>query len=149
MKEYSYGVIPYKFDENGVSILLSKTSKRSEHGFVKGKIDFGETPKECTVREVFEEIGIRIDIVDLEEFVFQKNPKKDIGLYFINWEKYLDMEFKLAPKEIYSVEWFNIKKLTIVSKNQRKILTDIAVKFDKLNFIKSIKDFHAKNEILV
>ena len=38
MKEYSYGIIPYKFDNRGVSILLAKTSKNSEYGFIKGEL---------------------------------------------------------------------------------------------------------------
>lgn len=134
MKEFSYGIIPYKFDENGVSILLSKSSKKSDYGFVKGKIDFGETPKEAAVRETFEEIGISIDIDDLEGFVFQHNSRKDIGLYYINWEKYNSTDFKLDPRELYSVEWFNLSNLPKVSKNQRLILTDLFVKFNKINF---------------
>src|SRR5574344_72725 len=138
MKEYSYGIIPYRFDNHGVSILLAKTSKNSEYGFIKGKIDFNETPKECTVREVFEEIGVRINIDDLEEFVFQRNPKKDIGLFFINWEKYLNLKFKLAPKEIHSINWFSLNKIPSISKNQKKIVTDINIKFNKLNFLKQL-----------
>lgn len=138
MKEYSYGIIPYKFDNRGVSILLAKTSKNSEYGFIKGKIDFNETPKECTVREVFEEIGVKINIDDLEEFVFQRNPKKDIGLFFINWEKYLNLKFKLAPKEIHSINWFSLSELPSISKNQKKIVTDINIKFNKLNFLKQL-----------
>lgn len=138
MKEYSYGIIPYKFDNLGVSILLAKTSKNSEYGFIKGKIDFNETPKECTVREVFEEIGVKINIDDLEEFVFQRNPKKDIGLFFINWEKYLNLKFKLAPKEIHSINWFSLNKIPSISKNQKKIVTDINIKFNKLNFLKQL-----------
>ena len=138
MKEYSYGIIPYKFDNYGVSILLAKTSKNSEYGFIKGKIDFNETPKECTVREVFEEIGVKINIDDLEEFVFQRNPKKDIGLFFINWEKYLNIKFKLAPKEIHSINWFSLNKIPSISKNQKKIVTDINIKFNKLNFLKQL-----------
>ena len=94
--------------------------------------------KECTVREVFEEIGVKINIDDLEEFVFQRNPKKDIGLFFINWEKYLNLKFKLAPKEIHSINWFSLNKIPSISKNQKKIVTDINIKFNKLNFLKQL-----------
>lgn len=140
MKEYSYGIIPYKFNDKGVSILLSKSSKKSDYGFVKGKIDFAETPQECAVREVYEEIGVLIDITDLESFVFQKNQNKDIGLFYIHWDKYIDKNFKLNQKELYSLKWFNIKKIPKVSKNQRKTITDILIRFENVNF------WHRKNK---
>lgn len=134
MKEHSYGIIPYIFTDTGVSILLSKSSKKSDYGFVKGKIDFAETPRECAVREVYEEIGIKVNINELDTFVFQKNEKKDIGLFYIHWDNYLDMPFNLNQKELYSVGWFNIKKLPKISKNQRKIITEILIKFENFNF---------------
>ena len=134
MKAFSYGIIPYLINDNGVSIMLSKSSNKSDYGFVKGKIDSGETPKECATREVFEEIGVKIDIEDLESLVTQKNPKKDVGVFFINYQKYLDREINLATDELYSVEWFNISDLPKINKNQRLILTDIFVKFNKLDF---------------
>lgn len=134
MKEYSYGVIPYLFTNEGIYIMLSKSSKKSDYGFVKGKTDLGETAKETAVREVFEEIGVTISVDDLEDLVIQKNPRKDVGLYFINWEKYKDFEIKLDPRELYSTEWFKINNVPEVSKNQRLIITDVFIKFNKLNF---------------
>jgi 8-oxo-dGTP pyrophosphatase MutT (NUDIX family) len=135
MKAFSYGIIPYILSNKGVNIMLSKTSKTSDYGFIKGKIDKGETPKECTEREVFEEIGINIDIEDLENLVIQKNPKKNIGLFYINFDKYLNQEIKLQEKEIYSIDYFNIRDLPKISKNQRLILTNIIQRFGKIDYL--------------
>ncbi len=134
MKEYSYGIIPYLFNDNGVSILLSKSSKKSDYGFVKGKIDFAETPKECAIREVFEEIGVQTKLEHLESFIFQKNAKKNIGLFYINWDNYTNIPVNINKKELYSLEWFNIKKLPKIVKNQKLIITDILTKFENYNF---------------
>lgn len=134
MKAFSYGIIPYLINDNGVSIMLSKSSKKADYGFVKGKIDSGETPKECAVREVFEEIGVKINIKDLETMVEQKNHRKDIGVFFVNYDKYLKKKIKLAKKELYSVDWFNIQNLPTINKNQSLIVTEIFVKFNKINF---------------
>ena len=137
MKPFSYGIIPYLYDDRGVSILLSKTSKNSPtYDFIKGKIEFGETPIQCCNREVFEEIGIPIANCDLENLVIQKNKKKDIGLFFINWDRYKTFEFKLQKEEIYSLEWFNVSNIPEVSKNQRLLITPILERFNKLNFLK-------------
>ena len=136
MKTKSIGIIPYLITDKGVSILLMKASKKDQHyGFVKGKIEENETIKECCQREVKEEIGINISSSDLEHPIKQKNRKKDIILFYINWDKYIAQPFILEEKEVYKVEWFNISNLPLISKNQRLILTDIKVRFDKLNFI--------------
>jgi 8-oxo-dGTP pyrophosphatase MutT (NUDIX family) len=134
MKEKSYGVVPYIINADGTSIMVSKSSKKSDYGFVKGKIDKGETKRECAVREAFEEIGVEISIDDLENSFSQKNPKKDVRVYLVNWEKYKDSEIKLAEDELFCVEWFNIEQLPTIVKNQRLIITDLFVKFKRLDF---------------
>ena len=135
MKEKSIGIIPYLIDDLGVSILLMKSSPNvPQYDFIKGKIEFGETLKECCLREVKEEIGISILEDDLEKIAEQFNKKKDIGLYYINWDKYISIPFILEEREVYKVEWFNLNKLPSVSKNQRLILTDIKTRFNKINY---------------
>lgn len=134
MKAISYGIIPYLFTDDGISIMVAKSSSGMKaFDFIKGKIEDGETPIECCCREVFEEIGVIIQGEDLEDLVIQKNPKKDIGLYFLNWDKYATAEIDLDTDEIYSVNWFNVGKLPEISKNQRLILTKILERFNKLN----------------
>jgi len=135
MREFSYGIIPYLITDSGVSILLSRTSlKNTVYDFIKGKIEQGETKKDCVVREVKEEIGIDINQSDLDDYYFQRSKRKDIGLFLINWDKYIDTPFVLEEEEIVDVNWFNVGKLPEVSPNQRLILTDILVKFNKLNY---------------
>jgi 8-oxo-dGTP pyrophosphatase MutT (NUDIX family) len=135
MKAFSYGIIPYLFTDDGVSIMLSLSSSgMKSYGFVKGKIDPGETPKECCIREVFEEIGVEINIDDLEDLIIQKNPKKNVGLFYINWNKYSNIKIKLDTRELYSINWFNVSNLPTITKNQRLIISNIFVKFNKLNF---------------
>ncbi len=140
MRPFSYGIIPYLFTDKGVSIMVSKSWEGDEYyNFIKGKIEIGETEKECCKREVKEEIGVDISTDDLEELFIQKNPKKNIGLYLINWDIYSDCKIELDTTEIYSLEWFNVGKLPKISKNQRDILTDIMLKFNKLNYTQRIQ----------
>jgi len=135
MREFSYGIIPYLITDSGVSILLSRTSLKSNiYDFVKGKIEADETKKDCVAREVLEEIGITINQDDLDDYYFQRSKRKDIGLFLINWDKYIEIPFVLEEEEIADVTWFNVGKLPEVSPNQRLILTDILVKFNKLNY---------------
>ena len=134
MKEKSYGIIPYKIDfkKNEVKILLSKTHKQTDsYDFIKGKIEENETIKECVVREVEEEINVELNENELEDFILQKNKKKDIGLFFVNFNG-KDIDYSFFPnREIYELEWFNINNLPKISNNQSKIITYILQKFWK------------------
>lgn len=134
MKQFSYGVIPYILTEKGIKILLCKASKNADYGFVKGKINDNESKKECTVRETFEEIGVKIKVKDLEESFFQQNKKKDVTVYLVDWQKYKKKQIKLKKDELYAVNWFNLNNLPAMSKNQRLILTNLFIKFNKLDF---------------
>ena len=135
MKEKSYGIIPYKFTDIGVSILISKSSKNSDYGFVKGKIDKGESKKACAIRETFEEIGIKVKEKFLEDAFSQKNPKKDIKVYLVNWDNVKNKNISIATDELFSVEWYELSNLPTFVKNQRLILTDLFVKFNKIDFL--------------
>ncbi len=134
MKEFSYGIIPYLIADDGVRIMLSKSSYHDEeYGFVKGKIEPNETEEECCIREVSEEIGIKLSIDDLEESIVQKNTRKDIKLYYVNWQNYISDQLNLCEEEISSVKWFKVDSMPTVYKNQRNILTKIKQRFSKLH----------------
>jgi 8-oxo-dGTP pyrophosphatase MutT (NUDIX family) len=134
MKEFSYGIIPYLIADNGVSIMLSKSSYHDkEYGFVKGKIEPNETEEECCIREVSEEIGINLSIDDLEESIVQTNSRKDIKLYYVNWQYHISDTLHLCEREISSVKWFSVEGIPTVYKNQRNIIMKIKQRFSKLN----------------
>ncbi len=88
MKEYSYGICPYKIENSKVQILLIQPKGHTEWGFIKGKIDVGETKEECAIRECLEETNISsnetvvVRLVFLQEMtiLFSSVP------YFVNAE---------------------------------------------------------------
>jgi len=127
MKDISYGIMPYDFVKGTVQILLSKTSKHNTNwDFIKGKIEDGETPKQCCVREVQEETGLEILENDLEEMHFNISKRKNIGLFWINWCRYRKRKITLN-KELYETKFFDYDTLPELSKNQeyfREIITE-------------------------
>jgi 8-oxo-dGTP pyrophosphatase MutT (NUDIX family) len=145
MKEYSYGIIPYKFENGNVKILLSKVSKnRTEFDFIKGKIEENETKIDCVIREVNEEISIKINKSHIEKDMFyQVNKRKNIGLFFINWDYYKNINYKLN-KELYSLNWFDYNDLPQLSKNQEKFSEIIKDRFNNYFALRFMYKFNKK-----
>lgn len=125
MKEYSYGICPYKIKNNKVQILLIQPKGHTEWGFVKGKIESNESIAECAIRETLEEIGLKVTINNLEDYFIQKNKRKDIGIFLVN-TKILNLKnIKLQKSEVHRVKFFGLEDNIDINKNQSLILQDI------------------------
>ena len=124
-KEFSYGVVPYLIINGSYFLLLNKTSKSSYYNFFKGKTEPNESKEDTAIREFLEETGVLIDKENLEDYVEQKNKRKDIGIFLLDFSKYNNKIFKFDEKEIYSATWVNINNYIEVSKNQKEILLGV------------------------
>ena len=127
-KEYSYGLCPYQIMNGHFYVLLNKTSKESYYNFFKGKQEGGESIEECAKREFFEESGVHVDISNFEDYFYQKSPRKDVGIFLVDWAKYQHMPFHFQEREIWSASWVLLKDIE-TSKNQQKIINDIELLF--------------------
>ena len=137
MKEYSYGICPYKIENSKVQILLIQPKGHKEWGFIKGKIDVGETKEECAIRECLEETNISVNEIHLENFFEQPNSKKDVGIFLVDCCNLNLSNIKLEKREIENIKFFNIKEHIKINKNQEHILFNIQNLFWK-------KEFHFK-----
>jgi len=127
-KEFSYGICPYQIMNGYFYVLLNKTSEESFYNFFKGKIEEGETPNSCAKREFFEETGVQVQEEDFEDYFYQKSPRKDVGIFLLDWAKYQNSKFHFQEKEIWSATWVQLKKIE-TSKNQQKIIDQIETLF--------------------
>ena len=137
MKEYSYGICPYKIENSEVQILLIQPKGHNDWGFIKGKIDSGETKEECAIRECLEETNISVNAMYLENFFEQPNRKKDVGIFLVDCCNLNLSNIKLEKREIENIKFFNIKENIKINKNQEQILLKIQNLFWK-------KEFHFK-----
>ena len=129
MKEYSYGVCPYKIKKGKVQILLIQPKCHKEWGFIKGKIELDETITECAKRETLEETNIDILINNLEDYFEQKNKRKDVGIFLINTKTLNLKSIKLQKGEVHRIKFFDLESDILVNKNQAEILESIRKKF--------------------
>ena len=132
MKEYSYGVCPYRIKNNKVQILLIQPKGHTEWGFIKGKIEEGETTAECAKRETFEETRIDIKINNLENYFEQNNKRKDVGIYLINTKTLNLKNIRLQKGEVHKIKFFDIESDILINKNQSLILQNIKEHFNIL-----------------
>ena len=129
MKEYSYGVCPYKIKKGKVQILLIQPKGHTEWGFIKGKIEQDETIQNCVKRECKEETNIDIQINNLEDYFEQKNKRKDVGIFLINTKTLNLKNIKLQNGEVHRIKFFDLESDILVNKNQAEILESIRNRF--------------------
>jgi len=144
-KEFSYGICPYQIMNGHFYVLLNKTSNESFFNFFKGKIEDGESIRECAKREFSEETGVTVSIDDFEDYFFQKSPRKDVGIFLVDWSKYSKNIFKFQKKEIWSATWVPLGEI-ITSKNQQKIMNDIEMLFKPREI--HLRHLYFPNEII-
>lgn len=129
MKQYSYGVCPYRIKKGKIQILLIQPKGHTEWGFIKGKIEPNETIAECVKRETLEETNIDLAINNLEDYFMQKNKRKDVGIFLIN-NKTLNLKnIKLQRGEVHRIKFFDLESDIVINKNQAEILESIRKKF--------------------
>lgn len=134
MKEYSFGVCPYRITSKGTEILMIQGKGRTDWGFIKGKKEPGETPKQTAVRECEEEVGISISTELLEDRYINKNKRKDIEIFLVD-DVYIDTDnYELCQKEVADIRWFNINDEIDIQNNQKYILHCIINKFIKRRY---------------
>ncbi len=46
--------------------------------FPGGKVEAGEDPRDCVVREIGEELAIEIDVTGIYEVIFHRYPERDV-----------------------------------------------------------------------
>lgn len=147
MKEFSYGIIPYLVKQKGIYILMYKSSKKSQYwNFIKGKPnDENESIVKTVKREVFEEIGIKVYKKDFENYYYHTSPKKNIGLFMIDFTKYYKKKITIDKNEIGVLKWVKVSKISNVSKNQEKFVTNILERFESFDFLLSSKRIKIKS----
>lgn len=100
--EKSCGAVVYTIVNNKIMYLLIQNLS-GIYGFPKGHMENNETEIDTALREVFEEVGIKVELIDgfktLDEHLIpqRKNTLKKI-VYFLG--KYENQEIKTQKEEI-------------------------------------------------
>ena len=131
----AYGILLYKIEKRSLKILLCKSVKSLDKwGCLKGMQEKDETEKECAKREFFEESSIKVETYLFEDFFYQENSEKDIGIWLVNANKIENMDSFFREDTLYDyllswenskVKFFDIDNLPRIKKKQKKLLKQI------------------------
>ncbi|OMJ78465.1 hypothetical protein SteCoe_21704 [Stentor coeruleus] len=126
--DLSCGIVPVRFEDNVVKVLLCKSKRYGYYLIPKGHIDPGETEIQAAIRELWEESGCRpirfltnsglssdsneaIQLSPLS-YVFESKQgpvRKTVKLYLAEVSQEGDIQDK---KECEFVEWFPANETT-------------------------------------
>lgn len=107
-KEKSCGAIVVRKSDISFEYLAVKSKAHNHWGFPKGHIDLGETEEETALREVCEETGITVKLLEGFREIVSYSPKTGINkdvVYFIGLAD--KKEVKIQDDEIREYKWQN------------------------------------------
>lgn len=100
--EHSAGAVVFTIVDDNIKYVIIR-SRQGYFGFPKGHIERGEDEREAALREVFEEVGLRVELLDgfrVEDehpIPSKRNVMKNI-VYFA--AQYSEQEIKYQRKEL-------------------------------------------------
>ena len=109
--KYIYIVIVFIQNSEG-KFLIQKTSKQKESVFATtgGLVKSGSTPDNTIVEEIKEELGICVDINELEFFYTQKRGHSFQNAYYLKKDIELN-DLILQEEEVEYVKWLSIEEI--------------------------------------
>lgn len=125
---------------NGGKILVISSALRNSVGLPKGKLDEGESPELAAIREVKEETGYDVEIIEkLDDYTFEhdwtdgKPRVKTVTYYLMRLLNDLPPQPNLQEGEDFEVKWVSADEaLELLTYDDSKDAVRLAVKRSEL-----------------
>lgn len=105
-------------NEKGQVLMQQRalTKKKNPGMWAKtgGHVECGETPDEAISREVYEEIGLKVDKKDIKNIEIFKSSNSNENYFsygYIFFTRYKENDFILQKEEVNSVKYYSIEQL--------------------------------------
>lgn len=125
--EKSCGVILYRNCLKEIEFLLVKSKENGHWGFPKGHMEKDETEEQTAIREVFEETGLSVILLDgfrrKIEYQLTENKYKEV-IFFVGVP--LKGVVSIQYEEIEELKWFKYKEINhvLTFKNSQRTLME-------------------------
>lgn len=131
----AYGILLYVVEKKRIKVLLCKSVKSlGKWGCLKGMQEKSESKEECAKREFFEESSIKIETSLFEDYFYQENDEKDVGIWIVNGKKIKDLGNYFLDDKLHDnylswenskVKFFDINDLPNIKKKQIQLVKEI------------------------
>lgn len=124
-KEKSCGAVVYRFERGKPMLLLLRHRHGGHWSFPKGHVEDNETEQQTAIREVLEETGVSINLVDNFRHAVEYQPKPGVKkqvVYFLGETE--QNEFVRQVEEISEITWSTIDEAyrLVTFKNDRTLI---------------------------
>ena len=126
--EKSCGAVVYKTSNKGIKYLLLKSIGLDSYwGFPKGHMEYSETEEETALREVFEECGLKVNLIDgfraTDKYNIDNFIEKEVVLFLGEADNSL---IKIQVEEIEDYRWCNYAeaKSLLTYESGRRIISE-------------------------
>lgn len=125
--EKSCGAVVCKIENKDIEFLIIKHKNGEHWGFPKGHVEIGESESQTALREVREETGLEVELVNGFTHRMKYSPKvgtiKEV-VYFIGLSN--GKEVKCQESEIVDYKWLLLKDAIdiVTHDNSRKLLRE-------------------------
>ncbi len=121
--ERSCGAVVYRKINNEIRYLLIRNRRSSNWSFPKGHVEKGETLEQTAIREVFEETGLRINILPGFKCKSEYTIQKTVQIFVASTN---DTQTKIQVEEIEDYIWLTFENAYkhLKFENDKTILKD-------------------------
>lgn len=136
--ETSCGAVVFRDIKGEIRYLLIKNKRSSHWGFPKGHIEVGETKKETAIREVLEETGIHVKLIDgyesISKYKIQNKIEKRVSIFVGTTN---DTSTCIQQEEIEDYIWLTYDRALSLLKfeNDKNIIISAHEFLNKNNYI--------------
>ncbi len=136
--ESSCGAVVFRDIKGEIRYLLIKNKRSAHWGFPKGHIEFGESKQETAIREVLEETGIHIKLIDgfecVSKYKIQNKIEKNVSIFVGTTH---DTSTAIQTEEIEDYIWLTYDRAMSLLKfeNDKNIITSAHEFLDQNNYI--------------
>jgi len=123
--EKSCGAVIYRTMDEIIEFLCISHRNDGHWGFPKGHVEKNESEEQTAVREVFEETGLKVTLMDgfrvSVEYLIKKETMKEV-VFFLAEEKYQTVNIEVD--EIVDYKWLNFEhtKQLLSYKSSKEVL---------------------------